>query len=170
MAYDDEINKIQQSTILPSSPIPTKGLDDSDRLNSKERSLFGSDQLQEPHHENIPPPRSHRPDRIWTSNQVIVSVLPDATLIDFSKVRLVTVNWSIRIRNQIDVKQEFKLTQGATVQPGPSTPGSSKTSYTWTASFYMAHSADGGQDGARTSSDTDLILMMRVDGARACST
>jgi hypothetical protein len=93
-------------------------------------------------------------------NQVIVSVLPDTTLIDFTKVKLVKVDLEYADpAHKIDVKHDFVLKQGATPQPWTFyARDPSLTSYTWSATFYTGANPPPVARG--TSSDSDLILMM----------
>jgi hypothetical protein len=97
-------------------------------------------------------------------NQVIISVTPDAALIDFSKVRLIKVDLAYQDpAHQIDLKQEVVLKQGATT----ATPwvfyarDPAKTAYTWSAVYYMATTPPSQVNVApATSTDSDLILTM----------
>ena len=96
-------------------------------------------------------------------NQVIISVTPDTTLLDFTKVKLVKLNLEYKDpANQIDAKHEFLLKQGVTPQPWTIyARDPNLTSYTWSATFYL----DGTPPKAvnvppSTASDTDLVLMM----------
>ena len=73
-------------------------------------------------------------------NQVIISVTPDPTLLDFTKVRLVKVELAYADpTHQIDVKQEIVLRPG-----GAPTSWTfyardpAKLAYTWSAEFFMA--------------------------------
>jgi hypothetical protein len=99
-------------------------------------------------------------------NQAIVTVTPDATLLDFTKVQLVQVNFSYADpANNIALKQEIVL------KPAGATPPTwtfyvkdpTKTAYTYQATFYMAGSPPTQvQQPSATSSDTDLVLTMPV--------
>jgi hypothetical protein len=96
-------------------------------------------------------------------NQVIISVLPDATLIDFNQVKMVKLDLEYKDdANKIDVKHEFLLKAGAT--PTPWTfyaRDPSHTDYTYSATFYMATTPPTVvQAPPTTSHDTALVLMM----------
>jgi hypothetical protein len=96
-------------------------------------------------------------------NQVIVTVAPDTSLVDFTKVRMVKLNLEYADpANHIDLKHEVLLKQGAT--PPPWTfyaRDASRTSYTWQATFYMATTPPSVVQGpSTTSSDSDLVVMM----------
>ncbi len=96
-------------------------------------------------------------------NQLIISVLPDTTLIDFTAVRMVKVDLEYQdSANQIDVKQEFLLKPGVTPQPWTFyARDKTKTAYTWSATFYMAGPPPKAvQTPPATTSDIDLVLMM----------
>jgi hypothetical protein len=96
-------------------------------------------------------------------NQVIVSVLPDISLIDFAKVKLIKLNMEYKDpANKIDVKHEYVLKQGTTPQPWTfyaRDPG--LTSYMWSTTFYMNTNPPQIVQGTPApSSDSDLVLMM----------
>lgn len=96
-------------------------------------------------------------------NQVIVTVEPDTSLVDFTKVKLVKLNIEYADPvNHIDLKHEVLLKQGAA--PVPWTfyaRDPNKTSYTWQATFYMATTPPTVVQGpSATSSDSDLVVMM----------
>jgi hypothetical protein len=166
MSYADDVNKIQQSTDFTFTANTRQKDWAIPVVSGSKGTISYSGVVSYKNHttENLPLV-STTSDLIefGPPNQVIVSVQPDATLIDFSKVKLVTVNLEYQDpANQIDVKQEFKLMQGATVQPWTFyARDPSKTSYTWTAAFYMATTPPTVvKTPAATSSDSDLILMM----------
>jgi hypothetical protein len=95
-------------------------------------------------------------------NQVIISVLPDTTLVDFTKVKLIKLELEYKdAAHQIDVKQEYVLKQGSTPQPWTFyARDPNATSYTWSATYYMGTtSPQVVQVPPATSSDTDLVLM-----------
>ncbi len=166
MSYEDDVNKIQQSTDYTfSASARQKDWQIPIVANSKGTISYSGVISYKNHTTENLPSASTTSDLIefGPPNQVIVSVLPDATLIDFSKVKLITVNLEYQDpANQIDVKQEFKLMQGATVQPWTFyARDPSKTSYSWTAAFYMATTPPTVVNTpTATSSDSDLILMM----------
>ena len=96
-------------------------------------------------------------------NQVIISVTPDPTLLDFTKVRLVKVDLAYADpAHQIDMKQEIVLRPG-----GAPTSWTfyardpAKLAYTWSAEFFMATTPPTVVKVAPSSStDSVLILMM----------
>ena len=95
-------------------------------------------------------------------NQVIISVLPDTTLVDFTKVKLIKLELEYKDdANRIDVKQEYVLKQGSTPQPWTFyARNPNATSYTWSATYYMGTTPPQVvQVPPATSSDTDLVLM-----------
>jgi hypothetical protein len=96
-------------------------------------------------------------------NQVIISVLPDPTLIDFTKVKLIKVDFEyVDPAHQIDLKQEVVLKQGVNPQPWTFYARDPKlTSYTWSATFYMGTTPPQVVHVPPSqSSDSDLVLMM----------
>jgi hypothetical protein len=104
-------------------------------------------------------------------NQVVMTVTPDAVLIDFTKVKLIQVNFEYKDEaNNIDVKQEIVL-KATSVTPLSWTfyaKDPQKTAYTYQATFYMtAPTVSVVKQPAVSSSDTDLILMMPADAAGA---
>jgi hypothetical protein len=166
MSYVDEANKIQQSTdytfkgdtrqkdwVIPIVANSAGKISYSGVISYKNHTT-----------ENIPDtPATSDLIEFGPPNQVIITVVPDTTLIDFTKVKLITVNLEYQdAAHQIDVKQEFKLLNGTT--PTPWTfyaRDPQKTSYTWSANFYMATTPPTVvKTTPATSSDTDLILMM----------
>jgi hypothetical protein len=166
MSYSDDVNKVQETTDFTFKS-DTRQKDWSIPIVSGSKGTISySGVITYKNHttENLPL-TSTTSDLIefGPPNQVIVSVQPDATLIDFSKVKLVTVNLEYQdAANQIDLKQEVLLKQGVTVQPWTFyARDPTKTSYTWTAAFYMATTPPTVvKTPSATSSDTDLILMM----------
>lgn len=114
--------------------------------------------------ESIPPTDTDR-DLIefGPPNQVIISVLPDTTMIDFTKVKLVKLDldYSDPAHN-ITMHREFKIKEGDT--PAPWTfyaRDPSKTSYNFATTYYLSTTPPQVvQVPAAPSSDTDLILMM----------
>ena len=95
-------------------------------------------------------------------NQVIVTVAPDPTMIDFTKVKLVKLNFEYADpANKIDIKKELVVKQGSTPQWTFYARDPNKTSYTYSATYYMAANPPGVvQIPASSASDTDLVLMM----------
>ena len=97
-------------------------------------------------------------------NQEIITVTADATLLDFTKVALVQVNFSYA-----DPANNIALNQEIVLKPTGATPPSwtfyvkdkTKTAYTYQATYFMAGSPPTQlQQPPVTSSATDLILMM----------
>ncbi len=97
-------------------------------------------------------------------NQAIITVTPDASLLDFTKVKLVQVNFSYS-----DPANNIALTQEVVLKPTGATPPSwtfyvkdpSKTTYTYQATFFTATNPPTQvKQPPATSSDTDLVLMM----------
>jgi len=96
-------------------------------------------------------------------NQVIVTVAPDLTLIDFTKVKLIKLSLEYAdATNNIDIKQEFVVKQGSNPQPWTFYARDPKrTSYTWQATYYLDTTPPSVVQGQpTTSSDSDLVLMM----------
>jgi hypothetical protein len=97
-------------------------------------------------------------------NQEIITVTPDPSLLDFTQVKLVQVNFTYSDpANNISLQQEF------VIKPTGVTPASwtfyikdkTKTAYTYQATYFMATTPPTQvQQGPTTSSDTDLILTM----------
>jgi hypothetical protein len=102
-------------------------------------------------------------------NQAAITVTPDSALIDFTKIRLIQVNFEYTdAANNIDVKQEI------VVKPQSVTPSSwtfyardpSKTAYSFQATYYLATTPPSVvKQPAASSSDTDLVLMMPAGAA-----
>src|SRR5215469_1426161 len=95
-------------------------------------------------------------------NQVIISVLPDTTLVDFTKVKLIKLELEYKDdAHHIDIKQEYVLKQASTPQPWTFyARDPNATSYTWSATYYMGTTPPQVvQVPPATSSDTDLVLM-----------
>jgi hypothetical protein len=100
-------------------------------------------------------------------NQVIVTVLPDTTLIDFSKVKMIILNLEyVDAAHGLDIKQEYKLLSNTNIQPWTFyARDPTKTSYTWSATYYMAPVPPATTPTEQTtapapSSDANLVLMM----------
>jgi len=96
-------------------------------------------------------------------NQVIISVLPDTTMIDFSKVKLIKVDLDYQdTTNNIAMHHEFKLKEGDA--PAPWTfyaRDPAKTAYNYAATYYLSTTPPQVvQVPPAPSTDTDLILMM----------
>ncbi|MBV9577560.1 MAG: hypothetical protein JO057_03100 [Chloroflexi bacterium] len=96
-------------------------------------------------------------------NQKIITVTPDPTLLDFTKVKVVQVNFAYNDpANRIALNQEVVIKSGAT--PAPWTfyaKDPSKTSYTYQATYFMATTPPTVVKQPETaSSDTDLLLQM----------
>jgi hypothetical protein len=97
-------------------------------------------------------------------NQAIITVTPDPVLLDFTKVKLVQVNFSYADpANNIALNQEIVLKATGTTPPSWTfyVKDPTKTSYTYQATYFMTGppAAQVKQPPA-TSSDTDLILPM----------
>ena len=96
-------------------------------------------------------------------NQVIISVTPDTSLIDFTQVKLIKLDLEYKdAANKIDQKHEFLLKQGS---PSPTwtifARDQNLTSYTYSATFYMSGTPPKTVAvPPTTTSDTGLVLMM----------
>jgi hypothetical protein len=96
-------------------------------------------------------------------NQAIVTVTPDASLLDFSQVKLVQVNFSYA-----DPPNKIALQQEVVLKSTGATPASwtfyvkdpTKTAYNYQATFYMTSTPAPIKLPSATSSDTDLLLTM----------
>lgn len=96
-------------------------------------------------------------------NQVIISVTPDTTLIDFNTVKMIKLDLEYKDDdNKIDMRHEFLLKNGATPQPWTFyARDPRKTAYSYAMTFYMATTPPHVvQVPPTSSSDTDLVLMM----------
>jgi hypothetical protein len=166
MNYSDDVNKVQQSTDYTfKSDSRQKDWTIPIVAGTSGKITYSGVITYKNHTTESLPPTTTTSDLIefGPPNQVIVSVLPDTTLVDFSKVKLVTVNLEYQDpANAIDMKQEFKLLQGSLAQPWTFyARDPSKTAYTWQAAFYMATTPPTVvKTPPATSSDSDLILMM----------
>jgi hypothetical protein len=114
--------------------------------------------------EDIPPTTTTR-DLIefGPPNQVIITVLPDTTMIDFTQVKLIKLDLEYKDdANHIDMRHEYKLKSGDDPQPWTFyARDPSKTAYTYATTFYLAGSPPKIVEAPPAqSSDTDLILMM----------
>jgi hypothetical protein len=102
-------------------------------------------------------------------DQMVVTVTPDPTLIDFTQVKLIQVNFEYSDpANSIDVKQEITLKASGVTPPSWTfyAKDPTKTSYTYQATFYMGTTPPTVvKMGPTPSSDTDLVLMMPAAGA-----
>jgi hypothetical protein len=96
------------------------------------------------------------------ADQLIISVTPDTTMLDFTQVKLVKLELEYADpAHDIDVKHEFVLKEGANPPPWTFYARDPKlTSYTWSATFYMGAPPKVVQVPPSTSSDSDLVLMM----------
>lgn len=120
--------------------------------------------------ENIPDtPSTSNLVTFGPPNQAIVTVTPDAALIDFTKVKMVQVNFSYS-----DPDNNLSYQQQITVKPTGNTPASwtfyakdrTKLGYTYTAKYYVGTNPPTVVDqGPTPSTDTDLVLMMPAQGA-----
>jgi hypothetical protein len=104
-------------------------------------------------------------------NQAVISVAPDSALIDFTKVKLIQVNFEYSDpANNISAKQEVVI-KAQSVNPAVWTfyaRDPAKTTYSYQATYYMATTPPSViKQPAVTSSDTDLILMMPTVAAGA---
>jgi hypothetical protein len=104
-------------------------------------------------------------------NQVVMTVTPDAALIDFTKVKLIQVNFEYKDEaNNVDVKQEIVLKATSVTPPSWTfyAKDPQKTAYTYQATFFItAPTTSVVKQPPVTSSDTDLILMMPAGAAGA---
>jgi hypothetical protein len=167
MAYDDPVNKVSESTDFTfTASVRQKDWTIPVVANAQGAiSYSGVTSYKNHTTEDIPStPATSDLIEFGPPNQVIISVTPDTTLIDFTQVRMVKVDLEYQDDgHQIDVKQEFLL------KPGGATPAPwtfyardpKKTSYSWTATYYMAGTPPKVvTDGPHTSSDTDLVLIV----------
>ena len=97
-------------------------------------------------------------------NQQIITVTPDSSLLDFTQVKLVQINFSYSDpANNIALNQEVVLKQSGATPPSWTfyVKDPTKTAYTYQATFYMnGNPPTQKKQAAATSSDTDLVLMM----------
>lgn len=104
-------------------------------------------------------------------NQVVMTVTPDPAMIDFTKVKLIQVNFEYKDEaNNIDIKQEIVLKATSVTPPSWTfyAKDPQKTTYTYQATFYIsAPTPSVLKQPPAPSSDTDLILMMPADAAGA---
>lgn len=104
-------------------------------------------------------------------NQVVMTVTPDPALIDFTKVKLIQVNFEYKDEaNNVDVKQEIVLKATSVTPPSWTfyAKDPQKTTYTYQTTFFItAPTPSVVKQPAVSSSDTDLILMMPADAAGA---
>jgi hypothetical protein len=104
-------------------------------------------------------------------DQVAMTVTPDPVLIDFSKIKLIQLNFEYAdAKNNIDIHQEVVVKSG-TVTPANWTfyaKDPTKTSYSYTATYYMATTPPSVfKQPSVSSSDTDLVLMMPAQASGA---
>jgi hypothetical protein len=96
-------------------------------------------------------------------NQVIISVMPDTTLIDFSAVKMIKLDLEYKDDdNKIDMKREYLLKNGVTPQPWTFyARNPQKTSYSYATTFYLATTPPKVvQVPPASSTDTELVLTM----------
>jgi hypothetical protein len=97
-------------------------------------------------------------------NQAVVTVTPDPALIDFTKVKLIKLDFEYADKtNNIDIHQEIVVKQQGASPPSWTfyAKDPNKTSYSYGATFYMATDPPSVvKQAPATSSDGDLILMM----------
>ena len=96
-------------------------------------------------------------------NQVIISVQPDVTLIDFTAVKLIKVDFEYTDpAHQLDLKKEMLLKPGVAPDTWTIYARDPKvTSYTWTQTFYMGTTPPTVVHvPPATISDTSPVLMM----------
>ena len=97
-------------------------------------------------------------------NQQIITVTPDPSLLDFTQVKLVQVNFSYADpANNIALNQEIVLKQSGATPPSWTfyVKDPTKTAYTYQATYYTnANPPTQVKQPAATSSDTDLVLTM----------
>ena len=166
MTYNDPVNKISESTDF-TYKVDTRQKDWTIPIVANSKGVITySGVISYKNHttESIPDtPTTSDLIEFGPPNQVIVSVLPDATLVDFTVVKMVKVDLEYQdAANQIDVKQEYLLKPGVNPQPWTFyARDPTKTAYTWSATFYMAGPPPRAvQTPPATSSDADLVLMM----------
>jgi hypothetical protein len=98
------------------------------------------------------------------ANQAIVTVTPDSTLIDFTKVKLVQLNFQYSDpANNISSQQEIVMKQSGATPPSWTFYAKDKTklAYTYQATYYLTTTPPSvSKQPAVTSTDTDLVLMM----------
>lgn len=104
-------------------------------------------------------------------NQVVMTVTPDPALIDFTKVKLIQLNFEYKDEaNNIDVKQEIVLKATSVTPPSWTfyAKDPQKTTYTYQATFFItAPTTSVVKQPPVSSTDTDLILMMPGEAAGA---
>ncbi|HVR47277.1 MAG TPA: hypothetical protein VMT95_11680 [Candidatus Binatia bacterium] len=115
--------------------------------------------------QNIPPTTSTSAlITFGPPDQTIVTVTPDPALLDFTQVRLVQIEFQYSDpANNLSLQQEIVLKSTGATPPSWTfyTKDPSKTSYTYTATYYMATTPPSViKQPAVTSSDTDLVLSM----------
>ncbi|HEY6326655.1 MAG TPA: hypothetical protein VIW73_09125 [Candidatus Cybelea sp.] len=102
-------------------------------------------------------------------DQTIVTVTPDPALLDFTQIRLVQLEFTYSDpANNLSLQQEIVLKSTGATPPSWTfyTKDPAKTSYTYTATFYMATTPPSViKQPAVTSSDTDLVLAMPTASA-----
>jgi hypothetical protein len=102
-------------------------------------------------------------------NEAIVTVTPDAALLDFTKVKLVQVNFTYSDPpNNVSYQQEIVVKQTGNTPANWTFYAKDKTklAYSYTASYFMATNPPTvTKQGPTTSTDTDLVLMMPAQGA-----
>lgn len=166
MKYVDAVNKLEQSTdFMFTGQNRQKDWPVSIVANSKGVVSYSGVISYKNHTTESIPETQATSDLIefGPPNQVIISVVPDTTLIDFSKVKLLKVNLEYKDpAHQIAAKQEFLLKQNSTPQPWTFyARDPNLTSYTWSATFYMNTTPPQVvQVPPSTSTDSDLVLMM----------
>lgn len=166
MKYSDTANKIEQETDYTFSGQNRSKDWQIPVISGGNGSVTYSGVISYKDHttEEIPPTDTSR-DLIefGPPNQVIISVLPDTTLIDFSQVRMIKLDLEYKDdANKIDVKHEYLLKDGMSPQPWTFyARDPAKTSYSYAMTFYMAGTPPKVIPvPAAASSDTDLVLMM----------
>jgi hypothetical protein len=97
-------------------------------------------------------------------NQLVMTVAPDPSLIDFTQVKLVKLDFEYAdLANNLDLHQEI-VVKAQGINPPTWTfyaRDPSKTSYTYQATYYLATTPPSVvKQQPVTSSDSDLVLMM----------
>lgn len=120
--------------------------------------------------ENIPDtPSTSNLITFGPANQAIVTVTPDSALLDFTKVKLVQVNFSYSDpANNLSYQQEIVVKQTGNTPANWTFYAKDKTklAYTYTASYFLTTNPPTvSKQGPVTSTDTDLVLMMPAQGA-----
>jgi hypothetical protein len=97
-------------------------------------------------------------------NQAIITVTPDPVMLDFTKVKLVQVNFQYADpANNVSNQQEIVVKSTGATPPSWTfyAKDPTKVTYTYQATFYLSTTPPSVvKQPSQTSSDTDLVLMM----------